>query len=60
LYGFAEQAGEFGDTETQKAALDLADAIVGVDKIEEVISKRLSPEGKFRIFEEDLKRPKVA
>jgi len=55
LYGFAEQAGEMGDTETQTKAIEIASRYLGAEQFNEVIKRRIDNDGRLKISEEDLK-----
>lgn len=54
LYGFAEVAGEFGDTEIQQQALELAKKLKKEEEYKEIINRRLDKKGRFKISKEDL------
>lgn len=58
LFGFCEQAREFGDEETARKAFEIARTIVSEDEYQEVIKRRIGPNGKFQITQEDLEQLK--
>lgn len=54
LHGFAEQAAAFGDTETQKRAIAIAERITPEAVYRETVARRLTPDGKLKITAEDI------
>ena len=54
LYGFGEQAEEWGDTQTKERAFTLARRIVSEDDYHGIVQKRIDEEGRFKITKEDL------
>lgn len=58
LYGFGEQAGQFGDAEASARALALAGEVVPRENYDDVIRRRVGEKGKFKITREDLKLSK--
>ena len=54
LYGFAEEAERCGNIHSRDAALNLAKDILNEDEYREVISRRVGPNGEFKITKEDL------
>lgn len=54
LYGFGEQAGEWGDMKTKERAFILARRICSEDEYRDIVQKRIDNEGRFKITEEDL------
>lgn len=60
LLGFGESARVAGDTEVYEQARSLAAKYLPLDKCEEVLGRRLGPDGKFKITEADLKHISTA
>lgn len=58
LYGFGEQAGQFGDAEASARALALAGEVIPRENYDDVIHRRVGEKGKFKITREDLKLSK--
>lgn len=54
LYGFGEEAGKFGDSETQKKAFELAEQFLKQDEYQEVLERRIDEDGMFKMTKEDL------
>lgn len=54
LYGFAEEAIQRGDRESQEAASRLATEISSPEEYQNVVSRRVGPNGEFKIAKEDL------
>ena len=54
LYGIAETAGQFGDTETQKKSLELTKKLKNEEKYREIVNRRLDDKGRFKFTKKDL------
>ena len=54
LYGFGEEAEKFGDTRNRDKAWKLANEIIPLESIREVISRRVNEKGGYRITKEEL------
>ena len=55
-HGFAKQASECGDSQAAEAAVAVAKKIVSLEEYEEVLSRRIGPNGEMKVVEEDLKK----
>ena len=54
IYGFAEQAGELGDVDTQTKAIELASQYLPYEEFKKVIESRIDSNGRLKITEADL------
>ncbi len=54
LYGFAEEAELHGDILSKDMALQFAEGILEKTKYQEVVSRRVGPNGEFRITKEEI------
>lgn len=54
LYGFTEEATQRGDVESQEVASRLASEIFSRGEYQEIVQRRVGPNGEFRITKEDL------
>lgn len=54
LRGYAEEATQHGDTETARQAEALATQSVSRETYEEILHRRVGPNGEFRITQEDI------
>ncbi len=55
IYGYGEAAREAGDMETYSRAMEIAGKLVPPEQYQDIVKRRLGPDGKFKITEEDLK-----
>ncbi len=53
-YGFAEEAGKFGDNETRERAEKIASRVLSKEYYYDVIKRRIDSEGRLKITERDL------
>jgi len=58
LYGFADEASEHGDMKSKEATDRLAFEIMPRGEYEEIVKRRVGPNGEFRISREDLRKLK--
>lgn len=54
LYGFGEQAKQFGDIKSQERVFKLANQIMPYEKYQEILQRRIDEQGRFKITMEDL------
>jgi hypothetical protein len=54
LYGFAEQAAESGDKTTAERAREIAGRVISKEYFNDVIGRRVGPEGELVLQREDL------
>jgi hypothetical protein len=55
IYGYGEAAREDGDTETYDRAIEIAGKLISPEQYQDIVKRRLGPDGKFKITEADLK-----
>ena len=54
LYGYADEAGKNGDIESQEMANHLAAEVLPRETYDEIVKRRVGPNGEFKITKEDL------
>ncbi len=56
LYGFAEQARECGDSETEKKALAMVAGFLPPEQCKEILTRRIDADGRLRIKKEEIRK----
>ena len=54
LYGYADEAEKYGDVESQEATNLLASEVLSRETYDEIVRRRIGPNGEFRITKKDL------